>query len=69
MQDHERKSHKLTAKLNCEYFFIAAESQDYPRPTIEPLSRIVFFPAVPDLENKKKQYSFQIVKDCNFRKS
>lgn len=35
MQDHERKSHKLTAKISCESFFIAAESQDYPSPTIE----------------------------------
>ena len=46
MQDHGLKSHKLTAKLSCEYFFIAAESQDYPLS----YSRTV---PVPDLENKK----------------
>ena len=52
------KSHKLTAKLSCEYFFIAAESQDYPLS----YSRTV---PVPDLENKRLQF----IKDCNFRKS
>ena len=73
MQDHERKSHKLTAKLNCEYFFIAAESQDYPRPTIDRCRALSF--SLPYLtwkikkavfiSNRKRLQFPQIVKFAN----